>query len=108
MLFAAFFNLLPVAYGLVCPYPLLPVTSVSFVSSVFKGPVRQSDSTLLSFCCRSAVEPTSTRQQLIDSRPSRCDSGIRDGAPRTFAAGASTPAEPPGVSGLQYRSLTTS
>ena len=65
--------LLPMALSV--PYPLLPVTSVSFVSSVVKGPVRQSDSTLLSKCCRFAVEPTSTRQHRIDSRLSRCDSG---------------------------------
>src|SRR5215470_13744077 len=60
-----------------------PPSVIPIVFSCLKK-ARRSDSTLLSKCCRFAVEPTSIRQQLIDSHPSRCDSGIRDGVTRDF------------------------
>src|SRR5215471_4397474 len=115
----------PVAYGLVCPCHLpkarcggFPVTynlHSSFVSSVVKrlhlyliSAAHNQSCKLLNQrgLAKSDSNSTANRHQLIDSHPSRCDSGIRDGAPETLRRRPDSSRAPRGKR-LVIRSLTT-
>ena len=119
----------PVAYGLVCPCHLpkarcggFPVTynlHSSFVSSVVKrlhlyliSAAHNQSCKLLNQrgLAKSDSNSTATRQQIdINSlTPIHPDAILESETVHPkLCAGAPTPAEPPGVNGLQYRSLTT-